>query len=392
MEYSKLGKELEIYTSIDYIGKGFPIILPNGAKMIKILKEMVESEEEKRGYMQVRTPSASRAEIYMIEDRWEIEKEQVFKIQEKEEEKNYIVLKPYVRPFHCSIFSTKHHSYKELPIKYSETSTVFRDEPTSKIKGLTCMRQYSFSDASIFLSEEQLEKELKESVEIETIFMDKLGLDIEFKISNWNSSKKEEYIGTIREWDMCINLMKKVLDDNNIKYTENTQAKMYGPSIQIFYNNKLLAKIEIDFEITHRFGLKYTDKDGLEKVPIYINRQDLGSYENMLAILIEKYQGKFPTWIAPIQCTIIPELDEYIDYANEIKEKLRERKVRVTQDNTDKSLEERVKKAINLKIPYIVLITKKEYNNNQVKVISYGKEDIEVLRQEEVIEKFEKRS
>lgn len=392
MEYSKLGKELEIYTNIDYIGKGFPIILPNGAKMIKILKEMVESEEERRGYVQVRTPSASRAEIYMIEDRWEAEKEEIFKIQEKEEEKNYIVLKPYVRPFHCSIFSTKHHSYKELPIKYNETSTVFRDEPTSKIKALTCMRQYSFSDASIFLTEDQLEKELRESVEIEKLFMDKLGLDIEFKISNWNSNKKEEYIGTIREWEMCINLMKKVLDDKNIKYTENNKAKMYGPSIQIFYNSELLAKIEIDFEITHRFDLKYTDKDGLEKVPIYIHRQDLGSYENMLAILIEKYQGEFPIWLAPIQCTIVPELDEYIDYANEIKEKLRERRVRVTLDNTDKSLEERIKKATDFKIPYVVLITKKEYNNNQVKVIEYGKEDIEVINKEEVIEKFEKRS
>ena len=143
MEYSKLGKELEIYTTVDYIGKGFPIILPNGAKMIKILRDMVEDEEEKRGYMIVRTPSASRAEIYMIEDRWELEKKEIFTI-EAEEEANSIVLRPYVRPFHCSMYSTKQHSYKELPIKYSETSTVFRDEPTSKIRGLTCMRQYSF--------------------------------------------------------------------------------------------------------------------------------------------------------------------------------------------------------------------------------------------------------
>lgn len=392
MEYSKLGKELEIYTSIDYIGKGFLIILPNGAKMIKILKEMVEYEEEKRGYMQVRTPSASRAEIYMIEDRWELEKKEIFKIQEKEEEQNYIVLKPYVRPFHCSIFNEKHHSYKELPMKYSETSTVFRDEPTSKIKGLTCMRQYTFSDASIFLTSEQLEDELKESVEIEKIFMDKLGLDVEFRISNWDASKKEEYIGTVKEWDMCISSMKKVLNDKNIKYTENHQAKMYGPSIQVFYDNKLLAKIEIDFEITHRFDLKYTDKNGLEKVPIYIHRQDLGSYENMIAILIDRYQGQFPTWLAPVQCTIIPELDEYMDYTNEIKEGLIKRRVRVTVDITDKSMDERIKKSANFKIPYVVLITKKEYNNNQVKVIEYGKEEAEVLDKEEIIGKFEKRS
>lgn len=390
MEYSKLGKELEIYTTIDYIGKGFPIILPNGAKMIKILREMVEDEEEKRGYMVVRTPSASRAEIYMIEDRWEIEKDEIFKI-ENEDEVNSIVLRPYVKPFHCSMYKIGEHSYKELPIKYSETSTVFRNEPTSKLRGLTCMRQYSFSDASIFMTFEQIEKILKESVEIEQVFMEKLGLNVEFKISNWNDKAKEEYIGTINEWNTCINLMKKVLDEKNIKYEENKDAKMYGPSIQLFYNSKLLAKIEIDFEITHRFDLKYTDKDGKEKFPIYIHRQNLGCYESMLAILIERYVGEFPTWIAPVQCMIIPEYDEYIDYANMLKEKLKTRRVRVSIDYTDKGISEKIEKAKKFKIPYIVLIGKKEYNNNYVSVIRYGKEGIKEYTPEEVIQRFERR-
>ena len=390
MEYNKLGKELEIYTTIDYIGKGFPIILPNGAKMIKILREMVEDEEEKRGYMVVRTPSASRAEIYMIEDRWEIEKDEIFKI-ENEDEINSIVLRPYVKPFHCSMYQIGEHSYKELPIKYSETSTVFRDEPTSKLRGLTCMRQYSFSDASIFMTFEQIEKIIKESVEIEQIFMEKLGLNVEFKISNWNDKAKEEYIGTINEWNTCISLMKKVLDEKNIKYEENKYAKMYGPSIQLFYNSKLLAKIEVDFEITHRFDLKYTDKDGKEKFPIYIHRQNLGCYESMLAILIERYGGEFPTWIAPVQCVIIPEYDEYIDYANKLKEELKIRRVRVNIDYTDKGINEKIEKAKKFKIPYIVLIGKKEYNNNYVSVIRYGKEGIKEYTLDEVIQRFERR-
>lgn len=390
MEYSKLGKELEIYTTIDYIGKGFPIILPKGAKMIKILRDLVEDEEEKRGYMIVRTPSASRAEIYMIEDRWELEKDEIFKI-EAEDEENAIVLRPYVRPFHCSMYATKQHSYKELPVKYSETSTVFRDEPTSKIRGLTCMRQYSFSDASIFATVEQLEQVLKESVEIENFFMEKLGLAVEYRISNWNDKVKEEYIGTIKEWDTCVSLMKKVLKEKNIEFVENDNAKMYGPSIQVFYNSKLLAKIEIDFEITHRFDLKYTDKDGLEKFPLYIHRQDLGSYESMLAILIEKYQGEFPTWIAPVQCKIIPEYDEYIDYANDMKEKLRERRVRAEVDVSNKTVEEKLERAKFFKIPYIVLIGKKEYNNNEISVIRYGKDEIKKYTPEEVIQKFERR-
>ena len=390
MEYSKLGKELEIYTTIDYIGKGFPIILPNGAKMIKILREMVEDEEEKRGYMVVRTPSASRAEIYMIEDRWEIEKDEIFKI-ENEDEINSIVLRPYVKPFHCSMYQIGEHSYKELPIKYSETSTVFRDEPTSKLRGLTCMRQYSFSDASIVMTFEQIEKIIKESVEIEQIFMEKLGLNVEFKISNWNDKAKEEYIGTISEWNTCINLMKKVLNEKNIRYEENKYAKMYGPSIQLFYNSKLLAKIEVDFEVTHRFDLKYTDKDGKEKFPIYIHRQNLGCYESMLAILIERYGGEFPTWIAPVQCVIIPEYDEYIDYANKLKEELKIRRVRVNIDYTDKGINEKIEKEKKFKIPYIVLIGKKEYNNNYVSVIRYGKEGIKEYTLDEVIQRFERR-
>ena len=161
--------------------------------------------------------------------------------------------------------------------------------------------------------------------------------------------------------------------------------------MQVFYNSKLLAKIEIDFEITHRFDLKYTDKDGLEKFPIYIHRQDLGSYESMLAILIEKYQGEFPTWIAPVQCTIIPEYDEYIDYANKLKEKLRDRRVRVSVDFTNKSTEEKIAKAQNFKIPYIVLIGKEDYNSNEISVIRYGNKETKHYTLDEVMNMFDRR-
>jgi len=390
MEYSEIGKELEIYTNIDYIGKGFPTILPNGSKMIKLLEQMIEEEEEKRGYMTVKTPSVSRAEIYMIEDRWKIKKKEIFKIGNEENE-DTIVLRPYARPFHCSIFKQKQYNYKEMPIKYSETSSVFRDESSDEIDGLNCIRQCTFSDASIFLLPEQLEEMLKESVELEQIFMDKLGLNVEFRISNWDTNNKEEYIGTIKEWDNAIKLMKKVLDDKKIPYLEANDAKIYGPSIGIYYNKKLLAKIEIDFEIIHRFDLKYIDKDGLEQFPVYIHRQDIGSYESMLSILIEKYKGNFPTWIAPIQCTIIIEYDEYLEYAEEMKNKLRQRGVRVEIDIAGESIENRIQKAKKICTPYIVVISRKEYNNNQVSVFRYGKEETKKYTMEEVMQKFERR-
>jgi len=363
MEYSEIGKELEIYTNIDYIGKGFPTILPNGSRMIKLLEQMIEEEEEKRGYMTVKTPSVSRAEIYMIEDRWKIKKKEIFKIGNEENE-DTIVLRPYARPFHCSIFKQKQYNYKEMPIKYSETSSVFRDESSDEIDGLNCIRQCTFSDASIFLLPEQLEEMLKESVELEQIFMDKFN---------------------------AIKLMKKVLDDKKIPYLEANDAKIYGPSIGIYYNKKLLAKIEIDFEIIHRFDLKYIDKDGLEQFPVYIHRQDIGSYESMLSILIEKYKGNFPTWIAPIQCTIIIEYDEYLEYAEEMKNKLRQRGVRVEIDIAGESIENRIQKAKKICTPYIVVISRKEYNNNQVSVFRYGKEETKKYTMEEVMQKFERR-
>lgn len=203
--------------------------------------------------------------------------------------------------------------------------------------------------------------------------------------------KKKNILARFGEWNMCLNVMEKVLQDKKIAYTKNEMAKMYGPSIQVFYNNKLLAKIEIDFEISHRFDLKYTSKEGNAEFPMYIHRQDLGCYESMLAILIERYGGDFPTWMAPVQCIIIPEYDEYIDYSNEMKEKLRDRRVRVETDFSDKTVAEKIKRAKKFKIPYIALIGKEEFNNNKVSVIRRGKEEIKEYTIEEVMERFDRR-
>ena len=367
-EINKLGKELELFTYADYIGKGFPIFLPKGAKLINLIRNYVESEEAKYGYEVVRTPNVSKAEIYKIEDRFNQYKDQMFIIKSNDNEENWLVLRPYASPFHCAIYKNKQRSYKNLPIKLSETSTVYRNE--KDIKGISKTRQVTLSDASIFVTQENLEKEIKEALQIQQNFISKLGLEVSYYVSNWNTSKKEEYIGQIEEWEYTTNAMKNALDSLNIPYEENNKALMYGPSIQIMHNKKEFSSMQIDFEIVHRFDLTYVNKDDEEKFPIYIYRTSVGSYENLLSILLEKYEGDFPLWIAPIQAVIISEDDEYNGFAMEILDKLLKSGIRVNFDNSDTNLQNKQYKAFEQKIPYTIKIGKNEFDNKKIKVRS----------------------
>lgn len=306
-EVNKLGKELEIYTTIDYIGKGFPIILPRGAKIIKRIKEEVEKIEEKNGFLLVKTPSVSNSEIYKIEDRYALQKENLFIIKNQlnsnntfnennvDKTVNEIVLKPYSQPFHCSIYKINQHSYKELPIKYCETSTVFRNE--RDIKGIMKTRQITMSDASVFCDINKVKDELVEIIKMQLELINKLGINISYKISTWNESKKEEYIGNISEWNDNFNAMKEALEELNIGYEVDDKAQLYGPSISLYYEDIEFAVLQIDFEITHRFDLTYVNNNSKEEFPIYIHHTIVGSYENLLSILIDKYSGSFPEWI-----------------------------------------------------------------------------------------------
>lgn len=381
-EINKLGKDLELYTFIDYIGKGFPIILPRGARTIKLIRNYVEYEEENAGYKIVRTPSISNSEIYKIEDRYEMQKDELFIIKNRNEDNlNEIILKPYVSPFHCSIYNLEKHSYKELPIKYCETSTVFRNE--RDIRGITKSRQFTLSDASLFCNPEKLQENIKEAIIIQQKFIKRLDLNVIFEIATWDYEKKEEYIGTIQEWNYAVECMKKALDELKIAYKITKEAKMYGPAIQLYYSKEELSSLQIDFEITHRFDVKYADKDNEEKFPIYMHNTMVGSYENLLSILIEKYEGEFPFWLAPTQVMIIAEDNENEEYANNIKEKLTENKVRTQIDNRLKNWQAKINENTDLKIPYIVKVGKKEQENNTVTI--FNKEKQRVIKIDELI-------
>lgn len=385
-EINKLGKELELYTYVYYIGKGFPIILPKGSKIIEIIRNYVEKEEEKNGYQILRTPSVSRAEIYMIEDRLESEKDDMFIIEpEKNDmsrEENWIVLRPYVSPFHLAVYKTKQRSYKVLPIKYSETATVFRNE--KDIKGINKTRQITMSDESIFVMREDLSKQIKEAIELSQKFISKLGLEVTYKINNWDWRKKEEYIGTIDEWNYAVGAMKNALNELEIHYEETKKARMYGPSIQIYYEDRELSSLQIDFEIVHRFDATYVSKNNEDEYPIYIARTAVGSYENLLGILTEKYQGDFPLWIAPVQVVVISEDDEYRDFAKEAVNKMLQKGIRAEEDLSDTNIQNKEYRAVDMKIPYIIKIGESEYKRKKIKVRT--KDYIKDMNIEELIE------
>ena len=382
-EINKLGKELELYTSLDYVGKGFPIIMPNGSKIIKIIRNYVEWVEEQNGYKNVRTPSISNSEIYKIADRYNEEKNNYFIVNNMKkfandnsnENQNDIVLKPDVQPFHCSIYKMTQHSYKELPVKYCETSTVFRNE--RDIKGIMRTRQITLSDASIFCEFKNIKNEIKSSIMLQKEITQKLGIELNYVISTWDDNSKENYIGQINEWNSCYTAMKDVLDELNVKYKIDENAKMYGPSVKTYYNETEFSVLQIDFEMTHRFELKYKNNKNEDETPIYIHHTLIGSYENLLNVLIERYEGFFPFVIAPVQVKIIADDEIYNDYSEKILKLLLENRIRAEIDNSKSNSNEKFDKNLSLRIPYIIKIGKQEMNSETLmvtKVFEYEKQ------------------
>lgn len=382
-EINKLGKELELYTSLDYVGKGFPIIMPNGSKIIKIIRNYVERVEELNGYKNVRTPSISNSEIYKIADRYNEEKSRYFIVENSNNllndnangVQNDIVLKPDVQPFHCSIYKMTQHSYKELPVKYCETSTVFRNE--RDIKGIMRTRQITLSDASIFCEFKNIKNEIKSSIMLQKEITQKLGIELNYVISTWDDNSKENYIGQINEWNSCDTAMKDVLDELNVKYKIDENAKMYGPSVKSYYKGNEFSVLQIDFEITHRFDLKYKNNKNEDETPIYIHHTLIGSYENLLNVLIVRYEGFFPFVIAPVQVKIIADDEIYNDYSEKILKLLLENRIRAEIDNSKSNSNEKFDKNLSLRIPYIIKIGKQEMNSETLmvtKVLEYEKQ------------------
>lgn len=377
-DHNKLGRELKIFTTDEKVGQGLPLIMPKGAKMIQLLQRWVEDEEEKRGYVFTKTPSMSKNDLFKVSGHWDHYKDGMFVLGDEEKDPEIMALRPMTCPFQYTIYNAEQHSYRELPIRYAETSTLYRNESSGEMHGLIRVRQFTLSDGHIVCRPDQIEEEFKGCVELINHIMTTLGIDgdISFRFSKWDPNNTEKYINNPEAWEETQVLMKGILDHLGIDYVEaEGEAAFYGPKLDIQFKNvhgkeDTIITIQIDFALAERFDMTYIDKDGNKKRPYIIHRSAIGCYERTLAMLIEKYAGAFPTWLAPTQAIVLPISDKYNDYAESIVKDFKNAGIRINADYRAEKIGYKIREARLERIPYILVVGEKELTNNEASVRS----------------------
>ena len=402
-DHNKLGRELELFTTTDYIGQGLPIIMPKGARIIQTLQRFVEDEEERRGYLLTKTPFMAKKELYQISGHWDHYREGMFILGDEEKDEEVFALRPMTCPFQFQAYLASMRSYRDLPLRYGETSTLFRNEASGEMHGLIRVRQFTISEGHLACRPDQLEEEFKDCVDLARYMLKSVGLldDIYYRFSKWDKNNKDKYIGTEEQWEEVQTRMKEILDDLEIPYEEaDGEAAFYGPKLDIQIKNvhgkeDTLVTVQIDFQLAERFGMTYVDKDGTKKFPYVIHRTSLGCYERTLALLIEKFGGAFPTWLAPVQVKILPITDSHLAYAEEIKKELMQKRVRCEIDSRNEKIGYKIRAAQLEKVPYMLVLGDKERDENKVAVRSRKEGDKGAIDKErfiaELMEEIEER-
>lgn len=375
-DHNKIGRELGFFTTVDYIGQGLPILLPKGARVIQTLQRFVEDEEEKRGYLLTKTPFMAKSDFYKISGHWYHYKENMFILGDEEKDDEVFALRPMTCPFQFQTYLTKKRSYRDLPMRLNETSTLFRNEASGEMHGLIRVRQFTISEGHIACTPDQLESEFAGCVELANYILKTLGLneDVWYRFSKWDENNKEKYIGSAEEWEMVQNRMRGILDDLNINYTEaDGEAAFYGPKLDVQIKNvhgkeDTLVTVQVDFQLAKRFEMSYIDADGQSKYPYVIHRTSLGCYERTLALLIEKYAGALPTWLMPEQVRILPISDRLQENALKVEKLLKDHGIRVTTDTRSEKVGYKIREAQLEKIPYMVIIGDKEVESGTISV------------------------
>lgn len=377
-DHNKLGRELQLFTTDENIGQGLPLFMPKGARILQTLQRWVEDEEEKRGYLLTKTPNMAKNDLYKVSGHWDHYKDGMFILGDENNDDEVIALRPMTCPFQFSIYNSTQHSYRELPIRYAETSTLARNEASGEMHGLIRMRQFTLSDGHIVCTPEQLNEEFEGCVDLINYIMSTLGIDedITYRFSKWDPNNKEKYIGSLEAWNSTQSLMKNILDDLKINYVEaEGEAAFYGPKLDIQFKNvhgkeDTIITIQIDFALAERFGMSYIDKNGDKKIPMIIHRSSIGCYERTLAMLIEKYAGAFPTWLAPTQAIVLPLSDKYNDYAESIVKDFKKSGIKITADYRAEKIGYKIREARLERIPYILVVGEKELESNTASVRS----------------------
>ena len=379
-DHNKLGRDLEYFTTVDVIGQGLPILLPKGARVIQTLQRWVEDVEQARGCLLTKTPLMAKRELYKISGHWDHYLDGMFVLGDPDDyTKECFALRPMTCPFQYQAYLNRKRSYRDLPMRLTETSTLFRNEDSGEMHGLIRVRQFTISEGHYILCPEQLEDEFRGCLELAKYCLDTVGLleDCTFRFSQWDpANPKNKYEGTPEQWEESQALMGKILDDLGVDYTIGIdEAAFYGPKLDIQYHNvygkeDTLVTIQIDLLLSKQFGMTYVDSDGQEKYPYIIHRTSLGCYERTLAYLIEKYAGALPMWMAPVQVRILPMGDDEVPYCAQLAAKLSAAGMRVETDKSNNTIKYKIRAAQNEKIPYMLVIGGKEVEENTVSVRS----------------------
>ena len=377
-DHNKLGREMNLFTTVDVIGQGLPLIMPNGVKIIQRLQRWIEDEETSRGYMRTKTPFMAKSDLYKISGHWDHYKEGMFVLGDEEKDKEVFALRPMTCPFQYYVYKASQKSYRDLPCRYGETSTLFRNEDSGEMHGLTRVRQFTISEGHLIVRPDQMVKEFKDCLALAKYCLQTLGLeeDVTYHLSKWDPDNREKYIGEPEVWEETQQHMRDIMIELNIPFTEDVgEAAFYGPKIDINAKNvygkeDTMITIQWDALLAEQFDMYYIDENGEKKRPYIIHRTSIGCYERTLAWLIEKYSGMFPTWLCPEQVRVLPISDKYKDYANEVLAELKRNGIDASVDERAEKIGYKIREARLDRVPYMLVVGEKEQETKKVSVRS----------------------
>ena len=377
-DHNKLGREMELFTTVDVIGQGLPLLMPKGAKIIQTLQRWIEDLEEERGYIRTKTPLMAKSDLYKISGHWDHYKDGMFVMGDEEKDKEVFALRPMTCPFQYYVYKASQKSYRDLPLRYGETSTLFRCEDSGEMHGLTRVRQFTISEGHLIVRPDQMDEEFKGCLDLARHCLRTLGVeeDVTYRLSKWDPENKEKYIGSAEVWEETQERIRKVLRELNIPFTEEEgEAAFYGPKVDIQAKNvygkeDTMITIQWDALLAEQFDMYYVDQNGDKVRPYIIHRTSMGCYERTLAWLIEKYAGLFPTWLCPEQVRILPISEKYHDYAEKVEKELKANGVLCTVDERAEKIGYKIRETRLDRVPYMLVVGQKEEEEQKVSVRS----------------------
>jgi len=378
-DHNKLGREMELFTTVDIIGQGLPLLMPKGVVMINELQRWIEDlEDNEWGYVRTKTPLMAKSDLYKISGHWDHYKDGMFVLGDEEKDKEVFALRPMTCPFQYYVYKATQHSYRELPLRYGETSTMFRNEESGEMHGLTRVRQFTISEGHLIMRPDQVDEEFKNCVHLAVHCLQTLGLDkdVTYQLSKWDPENKEKYIGDASYWESTQGKMRELLTELDLPFTEaDGEAAFYGPKLDIQAKNvygkeDTMITIQLDLALAEQFDMYYIDENAEKKRPFIIHRTSMGCYERTLAWLIEKYAGLFPTWLCPEQVRVLPISEKHMEYAEKVLADLKKNNIRASVDNRSEKIGYKIREARLHKVPYLLVVGAKEEEEGLVSVRS----------------------